>query len=594
MKQSDIDILRKKGYTEEEIQVALNTLSKISVSPQDSQALGLNRDDRSIVVTTNDGKAKKTSSIMMGYNKDGIRLENGDYVSALEFEQALQKEFESDSKDVIYVCKKTGKKVDNSNLIEEILKKATMETNNLRLRETNAIKNQDIVEIKIEDNKGKKEFNKGILMLGNSQILLPSGDYVLGSEIIRAINDYVKMVPDQDIFAIDSPMSSQKYPVQSDDVIYSKEEEKYEVIKRITKKMSVIPIIIALLSTLLSGLKIENKYDYVTMYNQTSKVVYDIDTLVEKNSQEIVDEVIKQTGDIKIGDKIEVQDGLAYHSSSDFKYGGSNRTGVFGQNNPLGEYNVDYISIVYNKKIVKLKYDKNQSLEQNLNLVAQHLGVDVNELESYIHLGGPISGWVDVDDIIKSRINQTMKDRRVLLDEKENFVGVEQNFNGTTVTINDGGEDVILKIVDENGNVLSKGSVITGSNGEKYRLQDINIEEGLTAVEQKIPAERNLSWSIHNMSKEYALASIAAAATLGLLTRKKEKEMINMTGNQIDELVSAAKNKFDNESEFISALKTITNKKVDQTKLIDEYLKNDLISQNVTVEDVNNLGGMKK
>ena len=594
MKQSDIDILRKKGYTEEEIQVALNTLSKISVSPQDSQALGLNRDDRSIVVTTNDGKAKKTSSIMMGYNKDGIRLENGDYVSALEFEQALQKEFESDSKDVIYVCKKTGKKVDNSNLIEEILKKATMETNNLRLRETNAIKNQDVVEIKIEDNKEKKEFNKGILMLGNSQILLPSGDYVLGSEIIRAINDYVKMIPDQDIFAIDSPMSSQKYPVQSDDVIYSKEEEKYEVIKRITKKMSVIPIIIALLSTLLSGLKIENKYDYVTMYNQTSKVVYDIDTLVEKNSQEIVDEVIKQTGDIKIGDKIEVQDGLAYHSSSDFKYGGSNRTGVFGQNNPLGEYNVDYISIVYNKKIVKLKYDKNQSLEQNLNLVAQHLGVDVNELESYIHLGGPISGWVDVDDIIKSRINQTMKDRRVLLDEKENFVGVDQNFNGTTVTINDSGEDVIIKIVDENGNVLSKGSVITGSNGEKYRLQDINVEEGLTAVEQKIPAGRNLSWSIHNMSKEYALASIAVATTLGLLTRKKEKEMINMTGNQIDELVSAAKNKFDNESEFISALKTITNKKVDQTKLIDEYLKNELISQNVTVEDVNNLGGMKK
>lgn len=594
MKQSDIDVLRKKGYTEEEIQVALNTLSKISVSPQDSQALGLNRDDRSIVVTANDGKAKKTSSIMMGYNKDGIRLENGDYVSTLEFEQALQKEFESDSKDVIYVCKKTDKKVDKSNLIEEILKKATMEKNNLRLRETNAIKNQDIVEIKIEDNKGKKEFNKGILMLGNSQILLPSGDYVLGSEIIRAINDYVKMVPDQDIFAIDSPMSSQKYPVQSDDVIYSKEEEKYEVIKRITKKMSVIPIIIALLSTLLSGLKIENKYDYVTMYNQTSKVVYDIDTLVEKNSQEIVDEVIKQTGDIKIGDKIEVQDGLAYHSSSDFKYGGSNRAGVFGQNNPLGEYNVDYISIVYNKKIVKLKYDKSQSLEQNLNLVAQHLGVDVNELESYIHLGGPISGWVDVDDIIKSRINHTMKDRRVLLDEKENFVGVEQNFNDTTVTINDSGEDVILKIVDENGNVLSKGSVITGSNGEKYRLQDINIEECLTAVEQKIPAGRNLSWSIHNMSKEYALASIAAATTLGLLTRKKEKEMINMTGNQIDELVSAAKNKFDNESEFISALKTITNKKVDQTKLIDEYLKNELISQNVTVEDVNNLGGMKK
>lgn len=588
MKQSDIDILRKKGYTEEEIQVALNTLSKISVSPQDFQALGLNRDDRSIIVTTNDGKTKKTSSIMMGYNKDGISLENGDYVSALEFEQALQKELESDSKDAVYVCKKTGKKVDNSKLIEEILKKVTMEMSNLRLRETNAIKNQDSVGIAIEDNRKKQEFKKGFLMLGNSQILLPTGDYILGSEIIKAINDYIKMVPNKD------NISPQQHPVQSDDVIYSKEEETYEVIKRITKKINIVPIIIALLSTLLMGFKLEENYDYVTINTPTSKAVYDVDALVEKSEQEIVDEITKDVKDIKTGDKIEVQDGLKYHSSSDFKYGGSNRNGTFGQNNPTGEYNVDYISIVYNRKIVQVKYDKNQSLQQNLNLVADRLGVDVNDLESYIHLGGPVSGWVDVDDIIKSKTEQSMKDRRVLLDEKENIQGIEHNFNGTTITINDNGQNVVLDVVDENGNIISDGSIVTGSNGEKYRFQDINVEEDLTTVEQKLSTGRDLIWSIHNINKEYALASAAVATLLILLGMDRKKEMTNMTGDQIEKLVMSAKDKFDSESEFVNAVEKITKKRIDQLKIASARLKGELISQSITVDEVNNLGGIKK
>lgn len=75
MKQSDIEKLIKQGYSIEEIRVALNGLSTIALSSQEKEALGEGRDDRTVYVTPQNGEEKKTSSIMMGYNKQGIELE---------------------------------------------------------------------------------------------------------------------------------------------------------------------------------------------------------------------------------------------------------------------------------------------------------------------------------------------------------------------------------------------------------------------------------------------------------------------------------------------------------------------------------------
>ena len=71
-------------------------------------------------------------------------------------------------------------------------------------------------------------------------------------------------------------------------------------------------------------------------------------------------------------------------------------------------------------------------------------------------------------------------------------------------------------------------------------------------------------------------------------------EMINMTSSQIDYLVRTAREKFENESEFQRAVTTITNKSIDEELTASETLKHDLISQNITVEDINILGGFSK
>lgn len=578
MRQSDIEKLLNSGYSQEEIELAINELSKINLSQEEMKTYEKKRDDRGVVVTPKDGESRKTSSIMMGYNKEGITLENGDYVNFDELAKALEEELNKDSEDVIYISRKTGKNIERTSLIEELLKNVIKKNSNIRLEETDIIKNQRASKIILEDNKLNKEFNKGILMLGNKKVLLPNGKYVLSSEIEEALNDYIKMVPDrkEDIDIIDS--------------IDLRKEKKYRVIERVKKKMSMIPMIIALLSTILSGFKIENKYDSIKVTSKVSDANFSVDSLTEKSEEEIIREVEEKIGNLKTGDKITVNKGIDYHASSDYKYGGSTTKGTFGINNKEGEYNIDYISVVYNKEIVQVKYNKNEDLNTTLDKVANTLKTTVDSLETYIHLGGPTSGWVDVSDLIKQETENIKKDRKVLLDVKENIKGTDYNFNGNTITINDNGEDVILNVTDNNGNILRKGSIVVGSNGKEYKIQSIKLEDRNVLNIEKEYAGKTLTWSVHNFNKDLTLASLAPLVLATVLTKKEEKEKTTMSFEEIDLLVERAKERFEDESSFIQATQIITKKEINKDIIAENILKDSLISQSISVEDINNMG----
>ena len=139
MKQSDIEKLIKQGYSIEEIRVALNGLSTIALSPQEKEALGEGRDDRTVYVTPQNGEEKKTSSIMMGYNKQGIELENGEYVNFDEVSEAINKELQTDEPNIVYVSKKTGKKIAKPEVIEELFKDVIAVSNGLKISEDNSL-----------------------------------------------------------------------------------------------------------------------------------------------------------------------------------------------------------------------------------------------------------------------------------------------------------------------------------------------------------------------------------------------------------------------------------------------------------------------
>ena len=585
MKQSDIEKLIKQGYSIEEIRVALNGLSTIVLSPQEKEALGEGRDDRTVHITPQNGEEKKTSSIMMGYNKQGIELENGEYVNFDEVSEAINKELQTDEPNVVYVSKKTGKKIAKPEVIEELFKDVIAVSNGLKISEDNSIQNQNTARIAIEEYAKNKEHNKGVMMFGNEGIELPNGDYVLISEIESALENYVRMTPSE-IIEIDEPTKGQD-PKQK-----PKKEEKYRVIDRIKKKMTIIPIVIAIAGTLATGFKMEPTFTTEVVQNDRTEAIYMVDELHEKSEQELIDEAVERIQDIKTGDKIQTEEGLEYHESSTYKYGGANKSAEFGgKYREAGEYNVDYISILNDGKIVQVKYNEGESLGENLKETADRLGVSISDLESYIHIGGPVSGWVSTDDLVKFQVDKSLEDKNVILETNKNIKVENKDFNGSTISIKENGTNVDLKVVDANGNLLKPGSIITGSNGVQYRIQDYNLEQKLDKEEKQVQTGEHLTWSIHNISSEVALLSEAASLIATKLSERDDKKMVTLTESKINELVGNARQKFEHESEFQKAVDSLVSKKIKPEIAEKANLKDALIDKQITVEDIENLGG---
>ena len=585
MKQSDIEKLIKQGYSIEEIRVALNGLSTIVLSPQEKEALGEGRDDRTVHITPQNGEEKKTSSIMMGYNKQGKELENGEYVNFDEVSEAINKELQTDEPNVVYVSKKTGKKIAKPEVIEELFKDVIAVSNGLKISEDNSIQNQNTARIAIEEYAKNKEHNKGVMMFGNEGIELPNGDYVLISEIESALENYVRMTPSE-IIEIDEPTKGQD-PKQK-----PKKEEKYRVIDRIKKKMTIIPIVIAIAGTLATGFKMEPTFTTEVVQNDRTEAIYMVDELHEKSEQELIDEAVERIQDIKTGDKIQTEEGLEYHESSTYKYGGANKSAEFGgKYREAGEYNVDYISILNDGKIVQVKYNEGESLGENLKETADRLGVSISDLESYIHIGGPVSGWVSTDDLVKFQVDKSLEDKNVILETNKNIKVENKDFNGSTISIKENGTNVDLKVVDANGNLLKPGSIITGSNGVQYRIQDYNLEQKLDKEEKQVQTGEHLTWSIHNISSEVALLSGAASLIATKLSERDDKKMVTLTESKINELVGNARQKFEHESEFQKAVDSLVSKKIKPEIAEKANLKDALIDKQITVEDIENLGG---
>ena len=585
MKQSDIEKLIKQGYSIEEIRVALNGLSTIVLSPQEKEALGEGRDDRTVHITPQNGEEKKTSSIMMGYNKQGIELENGEYVNFDEVSEAINKELQTDEPNVVYVSKKTGKKIAKPEVIEELFKDVIAVSNGLKISEDNSIQNQNTARIAIEEYAKNKEHNKGVMMFGNEGIELPNGDYVLISEIESALENYVRMTPSE-IIEIDESTKGQD-PKQK-----PKKEEKYRVIDRIKKKMTIIPIVIAIAGTLATGFKMEPTFTTEVVQNDRTEAIYMVDELHEKSEQELIDEAVERIQDIKTGDKIQTEEGLEYHESSTYKYGGANKSAEFGgKYREAGEYNVDYISILNDGKIVQVKYNEGESLGENLKETADRLGVSISDLESYIHIGGPVSGWVSTDDLVKFQVDKSLEDKNVILETNKNIKVENKDFNGSTISIKENGTNVDLKVVDANGNLLKPGSIITGSNGVQYRIQDYNLEQKLDKEEKQVQTGEHLTWSIHNISSEVALLSGAASLIATKLSERDDKKMVTLTESKINELVGNARQKFEHESELQKAVDSLVSKKIKPEIAEKANLKDALIDKQITVEDIENLGG---
>ena len=92
-----------------------------------------------------------------------------------------------------------------------------------------------------------------------------------------------------------------------------------------------------------------------------------------------------------------------------------------------------------------------------------------------MHLSNEISGWVDINNLI----DENDLKPQVLYENTgvEHTYSDTQDYDSKVTFQTDDGKTVDVNILDNNGNLVSNGTIVVGSDGNKYEIANIKISE---------------------------------------------------------------------------------------------------------------------
>lgn len=167
-KRKELGIDEKQRNNKENFTTEINPnyegISKINLSSAPMRN-NPKRDDRAVHLTDKNGNSMKTSRLMMGYNKQNIELENGDYLNIDEFMNALKQYLSEQSENTNIVAKKTGKVVSIEDFEKQIRTELKATSTLIIGKGSKKIKHTKNVGISIKDKRITEAIKKGILFL---------------------------------------------------------------------------------------------------------------------------------------------------------------------------------------------------------------------------------------------------------------------------------------------------------------------------------------------------------------------------------------------------------------------------------------------
>lgn len=545
----------------EELDFNYNDGSKISLYENPIRA---GRKDKSTFITEGD-LSMRSSNIMLG--NDNKNLQDGVYVNEDEIKNALSKYLNESGENKVIKSKKTGRKVSVDEILEKTFK-CLKDSSVIKLGEKNSkIKNQDSRTVYIKGT-GIKNFKRaGILMLGNKGFKLPCGEYILEEELQNALKEYVFSNEKKD----KKPKSSEEFfkhlegeeiTLKPSDVkvvdideknihsqnngdvlkkllnmnadssveIKHNEEKKDEIpnldnlvnkkhkVKKKNKKFLGAALLlastVAFLSTLgVTGGNVKQK-EIVT-----KSIEYTVQNYEEKEIQETYKELSDRiAGSLIIGNDSYFPEGVDYHESSDYDFGGRNNNDTIGNKlREEGNYNVDYFSILKDGKIVYVESNNGKNLNETINKVSKALNCNEEELQARIHFGGEkVTGWTDFDDY---------KDKTGIKRKSH----TENVYLGTTIgTMEYNGQNIVTINDDENKIEVpfeKIGYKIDGKDNKSYVVIDIQNKESVTKENEVSSVD--IGFGKDNVSIPLTMAGALAGASLALAHEEEKKKKLD-------------------------------------------------------------------
>lgn len=604
--ESDYEKLIKQGYIEKgTLVVHVNDLSRLEITGRVHENMipeGVHsrvRHDKSVVIVDDQGRKKKVSHLAFGYNKQGVQLKDGSFFNENELLAAMQDAISKLDSGTILIDKKD--RFHSPEELMEVVKKAAGEiiigkvpermTNHGRLVSIKGVNSDQVL-------------RKGTMIIGSKDFDIDQGEYVNLDEFMRALKDYMILTPTE---KHPIPPKEPGKPEIPDD---KKEEEKpivVRVVKKYKNRLSYWLILLSIIATLLSGLRLTNKTEIVNVpveYQEQIVQMIEHDGLFYKLQELEYEDVLENledsakryVADLQVGNLIDVQNGDVFYETSQL----SGNTAVIGQGiRQEGKYAISGISIVCDNQIYSSYVDTDLSnagielkdiIEQTCN--QYHLNYD--DINIRVHIGNDENftriGWIDVSDLVKEgQVDQQVIDQVAVAGSS--YSGEVSDFSGSTITFETLNGPVSLNINDSNGNILSPGSKVVGSDGKEYIIDTLEeyqyTTEEMTTItkmvmeQQEVVTGKALKYSFRDCNLALALAPLVGSLAVALSTRKKNEEFQQNpkffefeTSEEYQKMkydFQKAKEEYERTSGFRKILKdTFYRKKVDILQRLDE------------------------
>ena len=542
---NEYENLVKAGYIEAgTLVIKVDDITRIELSPEEIKAAASKqgaRQDKAVVLIDKQGRMKKLSSLMFGYNKGQVQLADGSFANSDDLLAAMEAALNSLEEGSIVVDRK-GKPINPQDLIRVVEEAA----GKVKIGERSPkFPNQEARQWSVEGANSDVDHKKGVVFLGKGGAELKPGEYVSVDELMAAIAEYVIMkpkpeeVPDED-----------GIPGDDEDKDKDKEPTSVRVTKKYKNKLSRWLIMLMILATLLSGFRIKDKVVTVEEDVEVERIVmhmteqqqlsFEVDGVTYELTYETLEEAQKRMAtEYKIGEEVVLQDGDTLYENS--MLGG--QKAVIGSGlRQAGNYAISGVSIVYNGRVFSFYADLDVSnpgydIGAFINKTCEENNLDLDDVQIRLHIGNTSdntrTGWIDITELIKEdQVEKQVESQEMVV--TANYDGVQENFNGSTIEIDTANGKVTLNVVDANGNLLAPGSIVVGSDGKEYQIGSLNLstievmqEQTVTETvtqEKEVVDGKKLTWSIQDCSLAVGIAPLVGAIAAEVATRKKNEE----------------------------------------------------------------------
>lgn len=548
--ETEYEKLIREGYIEEgTLVIHVDDLSKMEITghvheEMKQEGVKGERQDKSVVLVDNQGRRKRVSHIAFGYNKQGVQLSDGSFMSADELLAAMEEAVSKLEPGTVVVDRKG-----RFSSPEELLQVVNQAAGKIVIGKVpEGIRNHGRLVAVVGAN-SETVHRKGTMVIGSRDFDIGEGEYVNLDELLKALEDYVIMSPQKKPVPPVPPPPLPPTPPEEP----KPEQEKpivVRVVRKYKNKLAIWLILLAIIATLLSGFRIKDRtrmeelpievQEQIVQMIERDNLYYKIQGMEYEDVLETLEESAKRyVSELSTGDVIELRDGDELYEHSGL--GGSKV--IIGKGlRQAGDYQITGVSIVYDGQIFAWHVDlagANPSVQIGdfiNSTVAKH-NLDYDKVEVRLHFGGTKdntqTGWIDISELIKEDMVEQQVIGQVAV-EGSTYDGTVNDFKGSTIIVETLEGPVTITVVDAYGNLLQPGTTVIGSDGKEYIISDLSIEsytdtETVTItetklVEQEVVDGKKLTWRIQDCNLTLAIAPLLGALASHIATKKKNEE----------------------------------------------------------------------